>query len=120
MSKKKASEQPVVSIGQINFEAYSKLRQGLDYRGEPIPGWEAVLPEIQEGWEAGALAVLKSIPVIEGAPDLDALSTLNNALDNLITEQSTRPALNRPYQIMINRLKDLIANYVHWVVEGGV
>lgn len=119
MAKKKATDQETVTIGQINFEAYSKFRQGLDYRGEPIPTWNDVAPEIKEGWEAGALAVLQSSPTIIGEKDLDPLGTLNNALDNLISEQATRPDRRKPYEIMINRLKDLIANYVYWVIDNN-
>ena len=117
---KKKQIGPQVTIGQINFEAYSKLRQGLDYRGESLPTWDDVSPEIKEGWEVGAQAVLQSSPAIIGEKDIDAFSTLNNALDNLIAEKATHPDRNKAYEIMIVRLNDLIANYVHWIVQNKV
>lgn len=49
------------SFGQTNYEGYYAQSGGKSLiSGDPLPAWEALKPEIQAAWEAGAEKVIKS------------------------------------------------------------
>lgn len=50
-----------VSLGQLNFEAYTESKGGKTYDGKNIPTWENLSVEVRRAWEAGARAVHMAI-----------------------------------------------------------
>lgn len=49
------------TFGQTAYEAYCEKAGGKSLvSGAPLPVWEAQAPAIQEAWEAGAEAAIKS------------------------------------------------------------
>jgi hypothetical protein len=44
-------------LGQVNYNAYCDTRDWKSFDGKPLPPWEQVKPDIQEGWRKGADAV---------------------------------------------------------------
>lgn len=48
------------SLGQIAFEAYGDNREWKDWRGQPMPQWDAVREEIRVAWQVAAEASVKA------------------------------------------------------------
>lgn len=50
-----------VSLGQLNFEAYTRSKGGKTYDGKQIPTWENLSLEVRRAWEAGAREVKQAV-----------------------------------------------------------
>jgi hypothetical protein len=46
-------------LARVAYEAYNAARGGKAYDGSPIPGWDVVKPEIQQGWRVAVEAMLE-------------------------------------------------------------
>lgn len=50
---------PAMSMGQVAFEAARDYQNGRDADGRKLLYWGELTPDIQDTWEAAALAVIK-------------------------------------------------------------
>lgn len=44
--------QELVDLARETFEAYTHAVGGVNFAGDPIPGWDAVGEKVQQGWIA--------------------------------------------------------------------
>ena len=45
-------------LGKVAYEAYCETRQWKSFNGDPLPRWDNVRPDIKEGWQVAARAIL--------------------------------------------------------------
>lgn len=48
-----------VSLGQAAYKAYGDQVGWKNFRGDPMPSWDDLTYEIQDGWISAALAVAR-------------------------------------------------------------
>lgn len=104
------------SYGQINFESYSKCRNGIDYKGNPIPAWENLSQEIQGGWETGAHAVIWNSSNTDD-PWL-AIQVAYAALKK--AKPNDKSDTDRRYAIAITKMEDVISHVYTWIQKEGI
>jgi hypothetical protein len=52
-------------LAQLAYSAYGQSTDGLNYRGEKMPTWEALPLPIQIAWEVAAIAVKRGVESVE-------------------------------------------------------
>lgn len=46
--------------GQASYEAYCEKAGGVSLvSGEPLPGWDLLLPDVRDAWESAAQAAVR-------------------------------------------------------------
>lgn len=106
-----------MTYGQKNYEAYAEARNWKDYRGEPIPQWNDVRPEIQLAWQIAADKMLSM-----AADDADPWTLIQMLYRSLqIHKPNDRSERDRRMAILITEIEKSVMPYYHfWFKNGGV
>lgn len=51
----------MTGLDQVAYAAYGQSTGGYNFRGDPMPEWEDLPPEIQAAWQAAAAAVADKV-----------------------------------------------------------
>jgi hypothetical protein len=48
-------------FAKLAYEAYGKVTGGKNYQGLPMPAWADLPGQIQDAWEAAAVAIIDAV-----------------------------------------------------------